>query len=120
MEALENLDVWKRASRLTVKVSEAMQACKDSGFKYQVTQSALSIPSNIAEGYERDSLTGCIEYLLVAKGSCGELCTQIMIGRKAGFIETSSGKILGLEAKEISRLLYGLIKYCKDKESIKA
>jgi len=115
MDALENLDVWKRACNLSVEVYKVMKACKDTGFKDQITRSALSIPSNIAEGYERDSVKGCVQYLVIAKGSCGELWTQLLIGRKAGFVEGVAGKNLELEAKEISKMLYGLIKHYREK-----
>ena len=51
----EDLDVWKRACRLCVEIYKALKECKDFGFKDQITRSALSIPSNIAEGYERNT-----------------------------------------------------------------
>ena len=51
----ENLDVWKRASRLSADIYIYFKDCKDYGFKDQVTRNGLSIPSNIAEGMERFS-----------------------------------------------------------------
>ncbi len=114
MEALENLDVWKRACRLSVDIYQSLHSCSDLGYKDQVTRSALSIPSNIAEGYERDSLKSCVQYLSIAKGSCGELWTQLLIGRKAGFVADEPGKQLTQEAKEISKMLFGLIKHYKE------
>ncbi len=114
MDALENLEVWKRACKLSVDVYQSLHSCSDYGFKDQVTRSALSIPSNIAEGYERDSLKSCVQYLTIAKGSCGELWTQLLIGRKAGFVTSDTGKYLEKEAKEISKMLFGLIKHYKE------
>lgn len=116
MEALENLDVWKRACRLSVDIYKLLSGSREYGFKDQITRAGLSIPSNIAEGYERGTNRACIQYLKIAKGSCGELWTQIMIGRAAGFLESGSAKRLEIEAKEISRMLYGLIKYYSDNE----
>ena len=55
MEALDSLDVWKRSCRLSVDVYKLAGKCRNSGLKDQITRSALSVPSNIAEGYERDS-----------------------------------------------------------------
>ncbi|VAX12737.1 hypothetical protein MNBD_GAMMA24-1613 [hydrothermal vent metagenome] len=75
MDALENLEVWKRSCQLSVELYRALVDCRDRGFKDQITRAALSIPSNIAEGYERDSRKSCVQYLRVAKGSCGELWT---------------------------------------------
>jgi len=51
MDALENLDVWKRACRLSVRLYQTMVGCKEHSFKDQITRAALSVPSNIAEGY---------------------------------------------------------------------
>jgi four helix bundle protein len=114
MDALENLDVWKRACSLSVDIYKSLQLCNDSGFKDQVSRSALSIPSNIAEGYERDSIKSCIQYLTIAKGSCGELWTQLLIGRKVGFVTADTGRRLEKEAREISKMLFGLIKHYKE------
>jgi len=52
MEALENLEVWRRACRLSVDIYQSLSECREYGFRDQITRSALSIPSNIAEGYE--------------------------------------------------------------------
>ena len=114
MDALENLDVWKRACSLSVDIYQSLHSCSDFGFKDQVTRSALSIPSNIAEGYERDSIKSCVQYLTIAKGSCGELWTQLLIGRKAGLVTADPGRRLQKEAREISKMLFGLIKHYKE------
>ncbi|MEK7796624.1 MAG: four helix bundle protein, partial [Pseudomonadota bacterium] len=62
--------------------------CRDYDYKDQVTRSGLSVPSNIAEGYERDSDRELARFLRIAKGSCGELRTQLYIGLEAGFIDS--------------------------------
>ena len=114
MEALKNLAVWKRACRLSVDLYKATAGCREHGFKDQLTRAGLSIASNIAEGYERDSVRARLQYLNVAKGSCGEVWTQLMIGRSAGFIEPVSCKALESETIEISNMLWGLIKHYKN------
>ncbi len=113
MDALENLEVWKRSCQLSVELYKVLGNCRDRGFKDQITRAALSVPSNIAEGYERDSPKSCVQYLKIAKGSCGELWTQLLIGRKIGFIDNEVGKRLEHEARDISKMLYGLLKYYK-------
>jgi len=115
MDALENLDVWKRSCCLSVELYKLLSDCRDFGFRDQVTRSALSVPSNIAEGYERDSSKEFSRFLKIAKGSCGELRTQLYIGTAAGFIEAGfieKAKVLQMiqEVAEISRMLQGLIK----------
>lgn len=111
MDALENLEVWRRACRLSVSLYKSLSNCKEFGYKDQVTRSGLSIASNIAEGYERDSDRSCIQFLKIAKGSCGELWTQLLIGREAGFIDAVESKEFEKEVKELSKMLYGLIKH---------
>jgi len=76
----EDLDVWKMSARLSADIYKKLANIKDYGFKDQITRSGLSIPSNIAEGLERDSQKETIRFRSYAKGSCGELRTQIYIG----------------------------------------
>ena len=116
MESLEKLDVWKRACRLSVDLYKLMSTSREYGFRDQITRAALSIPSNIAEGYERETDRTRIQFLKIAKGSCGELWTQLMIGRAAGFIEPESGKRLEDEVREISKMIWGLIRYYDEKD----
>ena len=87
MNALKNRDVWRRSCRLCVDLYKTISGCKEWGFRDQISRSALSVPSNIAEGYERDSRKETVRFLRIAKGSCGELWTQIYIGIEARFIE---------------------------------
>ena len=81
--AFEDLDVWKRSCRLSVALYRELEAVKNWGFRDQITRSGLSVPSNIAEGFERDSGAEIARFLTIAKGSCGELITQIYIGIEA-------------------------------------
>ena len=110
MDALENLDVWKRSCRLSVELYKLLSDCRDFGFRDQITRSALSVPSNIAEGYERDSSKEFSRFLRIAKGSCGELRTQLYIGAEAGLLERAKAREFIHEATEISRMIHGLIK----------
>ena len=109
MEALQRLDVWKRSCRLAADLYRLLGACRDRCYKEPVTRAALSIPSNIAEGYERGSPKAIVQFLRIAKGSCGELWTQLLMGRSAGLIDGDGIKQLEKEAQELSRMLHGLI-----------
>ena len=109
----ENLDVWKRSARLSSNIYKELVTLKDYGFKDQITRSSLSIPSNIAEGYERSSSKEYANFLNYAKGSAGELRTQIYIGIEINYINKPLGKQWLNEAKDISRMLSGLIKSIK-------
>jgi four helix bundle protein len=106
----EELDVWKRAARLSADLYKAFADVKDFGFRDQITRAGLSIPSNIAEGHERGSNKEIANFLNYAKGSAGELRTQIYIGMDIGYIEREQGKRWLVEAEEISKMLHALIR----------
>ncbi len=110
MDAFERLDVWKRSSRLCVDIYRMLEDTKAYAFKDQLLRSSLSVPSNIAEGYERGTRKEFVRYLHIAKGSCAELRTQLYIGIEAGILEKSSASSLARESGEISRMLQGLIR----------
>lgn len=74
----------------------------------QVQRAGLSVPSNVAEGYERNSNKEFIRFLNIAKGSCGELRTQLYISRKLDFLDKAAFDQLIKESKEISAMLHGL------------
>ena len=107
----EDLDVWKRAARLSADIYKRMNSLRDYGFRDQLTRAGLSIPSNIAEGFERDSQKEAVTFFTYAKASCGELRTQIYIGMDIDYIDKDTGKHWIKETKEISLMLAGLIKH---------
>ena len=106
----EDLEVWKKAVKLSGEIYKELRQLKDYGFKDQITRSGLSIPSNIAEGFERESQKENINFLSYAKGSSGELRTQIYIGMDIGYIKKEVGEGWLIDAREISSMLNGLIR----------
>lgn len=115
--SFEDLDVWKRACRLSATLYQQLGELSNWGFRDQILRSGLSVPSNIAEGYERDSDAEIARFLTIAKGSCGELITQIYIGIEAGFIVRESGRSWVRESKEINAILGALIKRHRNKRN---
>ncbi|MCB1584312.1 MAG: four helix bundle protein [Xanthomonadales bacterium] len=95
---------------LSVEVYRELSGLNDFGFRDQMTRSGLSVPSNSAEGYERESNKELIRFLYIAKGSCGELHTQTIIGMKIGYLKQDMATKWQQETKEISAMLGGLIK----------
>jgi len=107
-QSFEDLEVWQRGCRLTVDIFKAFQRCKEFTLKDQIQRSALSIPSNVAEGAERGSNKDFAHFLNIAKGSCGELRTQLYIARRLDFITKAESEKLVAESKELSAMLEGL------------
>ena len=115
MARFEELDVWKRSARLSADIYKALTGLQDFGFRDQITRSGLSIPSNIAEGYERSTDKEIANFLNYAKGSAGELRTQIYIGIDIGYIDNETGKKWLVEAEQISKMLHSLIRTIRNR-----
>ena len=113
--SFEDLDVWKRSVRLSATLYQQTKELRDFGFRDQLTRSGLSIPSNIAEGYERDSDAEIARFLTIAKGSAGELRTQILIGIEAGFLNKADALVWADEVKQLGRILGALIQRHRNK-----
>ena len=110
MMKFEDLEVWRKSARLSADLYIQLRDLKDYGYKDQITRSGLSIPSNIAEGFERESQRESIKFLTYAKGSCGELRCQIYIGVEIEYIPKDLGRKWIKETIEISSMISGLIK----------
>ena len=111
--SFEDLEVWKKSCRLAVRVYEVLGDCRDYGLKDQMTRAAVSIPSNIAEGAERDSKAEFIRFLHIAKGSAAELRTQTYIASQIQIVPAAVEKEIVVELKSISSMLHALIKTIK-------
>ncbi|GAA5481576.1 four helix bundle protein [Haloferula sargassicola] len=117
IESFEDLEVWKRGCQLAVEVHVALADSKDFALRGQMERSSLSIPSNIAEGFERENTAEYINFLRYSKGSCGELRTQLFVSevvrRRLGAPPIEGARAMIQETREISRMLAGLIKSLK-------
>ena len=113
---IEKLEVWQKACRLSVSIYRELKALQDFGFKDQITRSGLSVPSNIAEGMERTSSKEKLQFLNIARASCAELRTQILIGGEIDYIPTKTAENWLAEAKVISAMLSGLMKAINNKQ----
>lgn len=113
LHTFEDLEVWKRASRLAVDVCAAVHPLQVSGLKNQIQRSVISVPSNIAEGAERDSSGDFVRFLRISKGSCAELRTQLYISARLvsqlGLEKIERVDDFIQETREISAMLQGLI-----------
>ena len=109
-QSFEQLDVWKKATAVAVKIVAALKDSKDYAIKDQMTRAAVSIASNIAEGSERNSYKEYIHFLHIAKGSAAELRTQLIIAHEVGLVDAALFEQMTPELVEISKMLHGLIK----------
>jgi len=107
-KSFEDLEVWSRSRVLAVKVCRALRECRDYGFRDQITRSCVSVPSNIAEGAERNTKPEFAQFLGYAKGSLAELRTQLLIARDLDYLASDEAAEMLNEAEQLSRMLYRL------------
>lgn len=112
-QSFEDLEVWQKAYKLSVKIYRVLEHSRDYGLKDQMTRAGVSIASNIAEGAERGSIAEFNRFLHIAKGSTAELRTQLMIAGDIGVLSESVKNELMMEAESISKMLHALIKSLK-------
>ena len=109
----KNLIVWQKSRDLAVnmyKITENFPKSELYGLTSQMRRAAISIPSNIAEGAERDSRLDYIRILRIAKGSAAELRTQSYIAARLNLLDKKSASHVSDECKEIAAMLQGLIR----------
>jgi len=116
-EKFEELEVWKLSMELCAEIYKLTNTelfSKDFGLKDQIRRSAVSVPSNISEGFERDSRNQFIYFLTIAKGSCGELRTQLKIAKALNYIKEKEYTLLNEKCLSTSKQLAGFITYLKN------
>jgi four helix bundle protein len=111
IERFEDLIAWQKARKLTsgiYKVTTWGMFAKDFGLRNQIQRAAVSVMSNIAEGFERNRPTEFHQFLSIAKGSCGELRSQLYVASDVGYLEATTFSQLLAQAEEVGRVVGGL------------
>ncbi|MEW6172101.1 MAG: four helix bundle protein [Bacillota bacterium] len=110
----EDIEAWKKARDLTktiYQVTSVGEFARDFCLRDQIRRAAISIMSNIAEGFERKRTNEFCYFLSVAKGSVGEVKAQIYVAMDAGLISEAQFEQLYKSATETGQLIGGFIKY---------
>ena len=108
IQYFEDLIVWQKSMVLAeevYKVTRQGEFAKDWGLRNQIQRAVVSIPSNIAEGFERYSAQELRYFLNIAKGSAGEVRTQLILAHNLGYLQPPQVKILLKQCLEVSRML---------------
>ncbi len=122
VERFEDLKVWIHAIEIGLKIYRLVETnhlVKDYRAKDQLIGSAISISNNIAEGFEYNSNRQFLRFLAIAKGSAGELRSQLFLLLKAKKITNEEYEALYSELLQVSSELKGFIKYLSDFEKKK-
>ena len=111
VERFEDLIAWQKARELTREIYTATQQeafSRDFGLKDQIRRAAVSIMSNLAEGFERGGLVEFHRFVSIAKGSCAELRAQLYVAMDVGYIDSSVFSSLMGRGAEVGRIIGGL------------
>ena len=107
----EDLEIWKEGMDICKEIYILLNDCKDYGLKDQMQRASVSIPSNIAEGYERNGLKEKQQYMFIAKASCGEIRTQLYLAVFLNYIDPEKGNILINRVSKLSIMIYNYIQF---------
>ena len=119
IKQFEDLICWQKARELTqqvYKVTRLQDFRVDRGLCDQIQRASVSIMSNIAEGFERGTKQEFLNYLFIAKGSAGEVRTQLYVALDAGYLNSETFKRLNYLVRQCSIVIAGLIKSLKVSE----
>ena len=114
IEAFEDIESWKKARELTKLIyqhSKRGEFARDFGLRDQIRRASTSIMSNIAEGFERGGDKEFIQFLSTAKGSCGEVRSQLYVALDQEYMTPATFEPLRQMTVSISRLIAGFMKY---------
>jgi len=113
IQTYRDLDIWKKGVEVVLeiyRVTRHFPREESYGLIAQMRRSAISIPSNIAEGFRRFHNKGYKQFLYISSGSCGELETQVTIARKLKYIDGTQEVNLLEKLDHIGRMMTNLIK----------
>jgi four helix bundle protein len=116
VQRFEDLLCWKKSRELVKGVYTALKGNPDRGFTDQIQRAAVSVMSNISEGFESGTKQEFINYLYIAKASCGEVRAQLYIANDIGYLNIQIFENLKGKAEETSRLINSFIKAVKSSE----
>jgi len=115
-QRFEEIEAWQKARELTREIyhiSKNIQFSKDYGLREQIRRASISIMSNIAEGFERSGTTEFIQFLAIAKGSAGEVKSQLYVAFDQGYINKETFNQLSALCTEVNQMIAGLIHYLR-------
>ncbi len=112
----EDLRVWQEARVLVRELHAALKHVRyDAGMGDQMRRAAVSVVSNIAEGNDRGSMREMRQFLIIARGSCGELRAQLYVASDLGYIDSKAFADLSRRAAVVGAMLSAFIAKLKTK-----
>jgi len=106
IEKFEDLNVWKESMLLAAEIYKVFCNCRDFGFRDQIQRASVSIPSNIAEGFDRQTNKEFVQFLFIAKGSVSEVRTQLYLSFQLQYIDEIQANKLIETTRKLSAMLF--------------
>jgi len=119
IERFEDIEAWQKARELAREIyafSKGDTFARDFGLKDQIRRAAVSIMSNIAEGFERGGDKEFAQFIALAKGSSAEVRSQLYVALDQGYINQDTFDRLSKTTLQINRMLTGLMKYLRNSD----
>ncbi len=112
--SFEEIISWQKSRELNSEIyfiTNRGDFAEDFGLKNQIRRASISISSNIAEGFERETTKEFIRFLYISKASAGELRSQLYLAFDLKYLSNNEFEHLRSKVNEVSKLISGLIKY---------
>lgn len=119
IDSFEDLKAWRCAREVANLIYDATDGgafARDFALKDQIRRSVISVVSNIAEGFERDGNKEFMNFLSIAKGSCGEARAQLYLALDRDYNSQHQFQMIAKRLKETSRMIHGLIRYLRSSD----
>lgn len=113
---VEEIEAWQESRKLAAEVYRLTSVglwARDFGLRDQVRRAAVSIPSNIGEGFARESNAEFVRFLAIARGSASEVKTQMYIALDLGYVDEDSFHAIYARIERICKMITGLMQYLK-------
>jgi four helix bundle protein len=116
IERFEDIESWKEARALVRDVYLSLKECRDFGFRDQIQRAAISVMSNVAEGFERGGNREFIQFLTIARGSLAEVKSLVYAAGDIGYMNETQQGLIHEECNRLGNLINGFIRYLRSTE----
>lgn len=114
IEKFEDVESWKEARKLVKEIYHIFADLKDYGFKDQIQRAAISVMSNVAEGFDRSSNKEFIQFLVVSRGSVSEIRSLSYAAMDIGYIDEKTFTKIADHCFRLTNLINGFIRYLRN------
>ena len=116
IEHFEDIEAWKESRILVKEIYFVFNKIKDFSFRDQIQRAAVSIMTNIAEGFDRGSNREFIQFLVIARGSASEVRSLLYTGADIGYIDKDTFAPLHERCIKLTNLINGFIRYLRNSD----